>query len=134
METGKRNKWIGILIGAIIIAAGAYIPIFLGFFYTMVLFFLAGGLVSGVYISIKVWDGVWYGLLSGIIGAFFIMIPIAGLLISNVVNGRPADFASGMALFLGIFISLAAIVLAAAGGGIGVAVKRAFFGESELPV
>ncbi len=131
MDTGKRNRWIGILIGAFIIAAGAYVPLFLGFFYTMVLFFLVGGLVSGIYTSRKAWDGVWYGLLSGIIGAFFIMIPIAGLLISNVVNGRPADFVSGMALSVGIFTSLGAIILAAAGGGLGVLAKRAMFKDSE---
>ena len=110
---------------------GAYIPLFLGFFYTMVLFFLVGGLVSGIYSSQKVWDGVWYGLLSGIAGAFLIMVPILGILISGIIGGQPADFAEGMALFLGIFISLAAIVLAAAGGGIGVAVKSGFFGKSQ---
>jgi hypothetical protein len=134
MEKGKRNPRIGILIGACLIAAGAYVPLFLGVFYTMVLFFLVGGLASGIYSSRTVWDGVWYGLLSGIAGAFLIMIPIVGILISGMIEGQPADFAEGMALFLGIFISLAAIMLAAAGGGIGVAVKRAFFGESELPV
>jgi len=131
MKAGKRNPRIGILIGACIIAAGAYIPLFLGFFYTMVLFFLVGGLVSGIYTSRKIWDGVWYGLLSGIAGAFFIMIPIVGLLISNVVNGRPADFVSGMALFVGIFTSLGAIVLAAIGGAIGVMAKKALFKGSK---
>jgi len=131
MEKGKRKKWIGILIGAIIIAAGAYIPLFLGFFYTMVLFFLVAGLVSGIYTSQKVWDGVWYGLLSGIAGAFLIMIPILGILIFGIIEGQPADFAEGMALFVGIFTSLGAIVLAAAGGGIGVLAKKALFKGSK---
>ena len=70
METKRRNKWIGILIGACFIAAGPFVDYFMIYdsFYT-VLFFLAGGFVAGVFSSGSVIDGIKSGFLSGVIGS-----------------------------------------------------------------
>jgi hypothetical protein len=132
MEEGKRIIRIGILIGAIIIGAGFYIGILLhrpGNDLLLVVYsalvFLAGGFFSGAYTSRKVWDGIWYGLLSGIIGAFLIVAYPSGLIIYSLLF-VPGDESAGILLVFGIIVSFSAIVLAAAGGGIGVAVKQAF--------
>ncbi|MBP1928695.1 hypothetical protein J2741_001242 [Methanolinea mesophila] len=119
MEIERRNKWIGILIGACIIAGGAYSTLFgMIVFYTMVLLFVFGGFISGVYLSRKMRDGIWFGLLSGIAGGLIVLISILGLLIYDTIRGVPG-FAEGMELVIGVYLFLAAIVLATVGGGIG---------------
>ncbi len=132
MDAGKRNPRIGILIGACIIVGGAYSTLFgLSGFYIMVLLFIIGGFVPGVFFSRKMWDGIWLGLLSGIAGASLIIILILGSLISDLIHGLPTGFATGMVLLIGVFLSLAAIVLAATGGGVGGLAKWALFKDSK---
>ncbi len=130
METERRNKWIGILIGACIIATGFYIGILSGFFYSLILFFLIGGFIAGIFTSRNVREGIWYGLLSGIVGACFIVVPILLILVFVMMDG-PADFAIGMLLFLGLIIAFIAIILAPIGAGIGIVAKRVLFEDSN---
>ena len=132
MEKGKRKTWIGVLIGACLIGVWFYVGILVYrpgngmiFLSSMALISLIGGLFSGAYISQKVWDGIWYGLLSGIAGAFFIMVYPTAVVIYSLIFS-PGDEMVGMLLFFGIFGSLGMIVLAAAGGGIGVLAKKTF--------
>jgi hypothetical protein len=137
MEEGKRTTRIGILIGAIIIAAGFYIGLLvwvpgyeLLFISLLALVFLAGGFISGIYSSDNVWGGIWNGLLSGIIGAFFIIAYFVSMLIYSLLF-FPNGESEGMLLVFGIVLFLGATVLAAAGGGIGTAIKSAFCGTSQ---
>jgi peptidoglycan/LPS O-acetylase OafA/YrhL len=137
METERRNKWIGILIGACFIAAGFYIGLLvwvpgyaLFFMSVLALVFLAGGLISGIYSADTLWSGVWSGLLSGIIGALFITAYLVGIAIYSALSFSDGE-SGGMLLVLGIGIFLGAGVLAAAGGGIGMVMKRALSGNAK---
>lgn len=124
MEIERRNKWIGIIIGACFVAAGPYIGYFLLDTFTYsVIFSLIGGFIAGLFSQGDVMDGIYSGLKCGFLGGVFLAVPITAAVISSLLRG-PLDFIGGMAILFGlIFVGLAAL-LASAGAVIGVLVRK----------
>ncbi len=119
METARRNKWIGILIGACFITAGPFIDYFMIYdsFYT-VLFFLAGGFIAGIFSSGSVIDGIKSGFRSGVIGSAVLDAIFAWVLISALIGSLwsgTVDEMAGWAIPIGLILTAAAIILASVG-------------------
>lgn len=137
MEIERRNRWIGIIIGAGLIAGIFYIGVFLlGLFFIMnaflfhIIFSLTGGFVAGVFSNANVKDGTQSGAITGFIGSMIIAVSIIWVLVTALMHGTP-DFISGMGIPIGLFLNVIAILFASAGGGIGAICKKALFGEGK---
>jgi len=124
MEIENRNNWIGIIIGACFIAAGPLVGYFRMDVTTyMVIFFLIGGFIAGIFSPGKVRDGIYSGVMSGLIGSGIVAVPIVWTVIISVLRG-PLDFVAGFGIFFGLLFAALAVLLASIGAVVGVMVRR----------
>lgn len=129
METVRRNKWIGIIIGACFIAAGPYIDYFLLETITYsVIFSLIGGVIAGISSHGEIMGGIYSGLICGFLGGVFAAVPIVAAVISSLIKG-PLDFIAGMAILFGLSFVALAVLFASAGAAMGVMVRRRIKGH-----
>ena len=119
-----ENKWIGIIIGACIIATGPFIGYFLMDTTTYsVIFFLIGGFIAGIFSPGKVKDGIKSGFMSGLIGSVIIAVFLIRLLIISLLRGQH-DFVAGLGILFGLIFVVMAVLLASIGAVIGVMVRK----------
>jgi hypothetical protein len=131
MEAERRNRWIGIIIGACFIVTGPIIGYFrLDTATYSIIFFLIGGFVAGLFSSGKFKDGIKSGAWSGFLGSVIIAIYIAGIVVISLLRG-PLDFVAGMGILFGLVFTALAVLFASAGGGIGAICKKALFGDGK---
>jgi len=137
MVIERRNKTIGIIIGACIIAAGFYVGIVLARPWNVTFFLLfsflvslIGGFISGILTRGPVEDTIRSGFWSGLFGACSILIYFLTIVILDTLAGT-VTLATGFALYGGAFIALIVGILAVIGGWISMIAKRALFEDSN---
>jgi hypothetical protein len=124
MNIEERNKWIGIIIGASLIAAGPFIG-----HYRMdvapysVIFFLIGGFIAGIFSSGNVMDGIKSASMSGLIGSAFIGVISILSIISSFISGTVGYMAGWVLLFIPIFTVLS-IIIASVGAVLGATIRK----------
>jgi hypothetical protein len=123
METGERNKWIGIILGACVMAAGPFVGFFRMDTTLLIIILLIGGFIAGIFSPGEVKDGIYSGVMSGLIGSFILAIYIAAILIILALRG-PVDEGAGMLVAFGVLFGLLAMLLGSVGAVVGVMVRR----------
>ena len=124
MNIERRNKWIGIIIGASLIAAGPFIGYFLmDVAPYAVIFFLIGGFIAGIFSSGNVMDGIKSGSMSGLIGSAFIGVIFILSVISSFISGTVGYMTGWAFMFVRIFTVLS-IIIASVGAVLGATVRK----------
>jgi hypothetical protein len=125
METGERNKWIGIIIGACVMVAGPSVGYFLMDTATyMVIFLFIGGFIAGIFSPGTVKDSFRSGFTCGLIGSVIVAVPLAWVLIISVLRPAGDTFGAGMAIVFSVIFALLAMLLGSVGAVVGVIVRR----------
>jgi peptidoglycan/LPS O-acetylase OafA/YrhL len=131
MEIERRNKWIGIIIGACFVAA-SFIIIF--YFTNLYPFYivspLIGGFLAGMLSSGNVKDGIKSGAMSGFLGSVILAVPFMMILGIALMEGS-AGFVAGMGILFGLVFTALAVLFASAGGGVGAICKKAVLGNRK---
>jgi Fe2+ transport system protein B len=131
MEIERRNKWIGIIIGACFVPIGTWIDYSIqdSINYTVILI-IVGGFIAGMLSSGNLKDGIKSGFLSGLIGSVLFAIPFIVMLFIRLQQGTAGEM-EGMIFLVGPMIAILAVLFASAGGMIGAICKKALFGEGK---
>jgi hypothetical protein len=138
MMIERRNKRIGVSIGACLIAVWFYVSLIIARPGNVLLFFfiftfvisLIGGLIAGIFTRGTAGDGTWSGFWSGLLGACSILVYFLSVVIFDTLAGT-VNLATGFALYGGIFIAIFVVVLATIGGKISILIKKTLRGDSK---